>query len=448
MNGIRRVAFWALIALASLGASGGFLLDARAQDAGAKQPYTIQEYNAYQAACTEKNSAQQISLLDGFVKQYPTSALSGYIYQCYSTYYGAQKNSAKVIEYADKLVALGVGDKADVGMHYAALLARAYAFNALNLKDSDPTAKDQAIKARDAALLGLKTLDQIKKPDNLSEEDFKKQKLQPLIVFNYTAASAARMAKDFKGAVDSYKATLILTPNEPATWSQLGISYLSLNPPQHLDGFWTLAHAVSLKGPAEGQVKGYLRRQMLAYQQLQCENLLDAELSELVALAGSSADRPTSYTLPTSAELEAARTNMTIASVIADLKAGGDKSKVTWLSSCGLEFPDVPSKLLNVAADSDDVVLKVAFVSTEAEFDAATTPDMEVKVAGQPDAGRLVKDNPVRFTGTLASYDPSPAFLLHWEKAKVNPEDIPEDKKKPPVKKPPVRHPAAKKPGN
>jgi hypothetical protein len=117
-----------------------------------------------------------------------------------------------------------------------------------------------------------------------------------------------------------------------------------------------------------------------------------------------------------------------------DLKAGGDKAKVTWLASCGLECPDVPGKLIEVTPGADLVTLKVAFVTSDAEFDAKTTPDMDVKVVGQPEASKLEKDNPVRFTGTLASYDPDPAFMLHWEKAKVNAEDIPKEKEKSPKK--------------
>ncbi len=39
---------------------------------------------------------------------------------------------------------------------------------------------------------------------------------------------------------------------------------------------------------------------------------------------------------------------MTIASVVTDLKAGGDKAKLTWTASCGLEFPDVPGKIIEV----------------------------------------------------------------------------------------------------
>ena len=89
------------------------------------------------------------------------------------------------------------------------------------------------------------------------------------------------------------------------------------------------------------------------------------------------------------------------------------------------------------------IVAPVAFVTSDAEFDAKNTPDMDVKVVGQPDAAKLEKGNPVRFTGTLVAYDPDPNFMLHWDKAKVNAEDIPKEKEKKSTKKRPV----TKKPG-
>jgi len=123
---------------------------------------------------------------------------------------------------------------------------------------------------------------------------------------------------------------------------------------------------------------------------------------------------------------------------------------VTWLASCGLEFPDVPGKLFEAvpaATASDPIILKLAFVTDQTSFDAATAPDMEVKIVGQPEAAKLEKDSAPRFTGTLMSYDPDPAFMLHWDKAKVNAEDLPKEKTKTPVKKPvakrPVKKPAA-----
>ena len=45
-------------------------------------------------------------------------------------------------------------------------------------------------------------------------------------------------------------------------------------------------------------------------------------------------------------------------------------------------------------------------------------------VTPQPDAARLQKDDGIRFSGTLVSYDPSP-FLLHWDQVKIDPSVIP-----------------------
>jgi len=54
---------------------------------------------------------------------------------------------------------------------------------------------------------------------------------------------------------------------------------------------------------------------------------------------------------------------------------------------------------------------------------AASEPNMEVHVIGQPDARRIPKDEFVRFTGTLNGYQPTP-FLLTWDDAKINAEDL------------------------
>ena len=392
------------------------------------------EYNAYTAAQATKDPTQQIKQLDDFVAKYPNSALLIYVYPLYYNAYSQLKNFPKVIEYADKLLALG--DKIEPPVKYQAYYARAFAYSNINPAPTDP---DMAKKARQAAIDGLATLNSLKKPDNMSQDDFDKQKKAPAILFNYTAANASMTLKDYPAAIQYFKAVLALTPDDAITAYRIGQAYMAMTPPQQMDAFWYFAKAVTAKGanPAQAnQVKTYLRKLIVNYQQAACDNLTDAELNELLQLAGSSADRPATYTLPSSADLDAARKDMTIASVITDLKAGGDKAKVTWLASCGLEFPDVPGKLIEVTPGGDGAELKVAFVTSDAEFDAKTTPDMDVKVVGQPDAAKLEKDNPVRFTGTLVAYDPDPAFMLHWDKAKVNAEDIPKEKEKGKKKRP------------
>jgi hypothetical protein len=415
------------------------------QDANAgasKQPYTMAEYNAYTAAASEKNPVTQIKLLDDFVSKYPNSALMLYVYPIYYQAYFAQKNYPRVIEYSDKTVALG--DKVDATAKYNALYAHTAAYNAIisDPANASTAAKDAVLaKAGQTAAVGaLQALDQLKKPDNAAQDAFDTQKKQLQIFLNGVAAQAAMIQKDYPDAITYYKADLTLKPDDPIMEYKMGLADLASTPPQTLDGFWSIARGAASKSATAKQttdLKAYLRKLVANYQQAACDNLTDAELNELLTLAAASPDRPDSYKLPSATDLDAARKDMTIASVITDLKAGGDKAKVTWLAACGLEFPDVPGKIIEVTPGTDLTEIKVAFVTSDAEFDAATTPNMDVKVVGQADAARLEKDNPVRFTATLASFDPDPAFLLHWEKGKVNVEDIPKEKGKKPVRRKP-----------
>jgi hypothetical protein len=323
---------------------------------------------------------------------------------------------------------------------------------------SDPTAgpnasKDAALaKATQAAVASaLKTFEEVKKPDGVTDDAWAKQKTTSLLTLNGIAGHAAMNAKDCSAAVASFKAALAQSPDDFTFNYRLGQAYLCVTPPQQMDAFWSIAHAVTSKSATQAQaakVKDYLRKLIVNYQGgTVCDSLTDAELNELLQLAGSSAERSASYSVPSAADLTAAQKDMTILTVMTDLKAGGEKGKLTWFASCGLEFPEVLAKVIGVASGSDAIVLKMAFVTSDAEFEAATTPNMEVKVVGQPEAARVEKDTAVHFTGTLTSYDPEPAFFLHWDKAKVKEEDIPKEKGTPkkPVRKPTTtRKPAAK----
>jgi hypothetical protein len=460
MNGKRGVAGFALVAALCLVLGNG--LNARAQasasgqapasgqdaGAGSKQPYTMAEYNAYKACEGEATPAAKIKCLDDFTSKYPNSALLVYIYPLYSQAYGQQKNYAKVIEYADKLAAL---PSIDAGTKFNAYYQHAAAYNALL---SDPATTKNATadpalnkSAQADAVTALKTLDEVKKPENVTDDAWATQKKQFQIFLNGIGAQASVNQKDSPSAIAFYKAVLALKPDEAITSYNLGKAYLALNPPQTMDGFWAIARAVTSKSATQAQstqIKAYLRKLIQNYQQAACESLTDAQLNELLQLAGSSPDRPESYKLPSAADLSGAQKDMTIASVVADLKAGGDKAKVTWLAACGLDFgaPGIPGKAIEIVPGTDSVQLKVAFVTSEAEFDAATTPNMDVKVVGQPEAARVEKDSAIHFTGTLVSYDPDPAFMLHWDKAKVNADDIPKEKAAP--KKPAPRRPTKK----
>jgi hypothetical protein len=456
MNGTRRVTGLAMATALGLVVVSALVARAQAPAAGASQDagapkYTMAEYNAYQACAAEKVPATLLKCLDDFVSKYPNSTLLNYVYPLYYQAYGAQKNYAKMMDTADKLA--GLGDKVDALTRFNAYYSHVLAYSQMiaDPAQANTGAKDATLAkgAEDAAAAALKTLPDVKKPDNVADDAWTKQLAQFKVFLNGVAAQAATVAKDCASSVADYKAVLAINPDDAISNYRLGLAYMCETPPQQMDAFWSIARAVTAKGATQAQsakVKDYLRKLIANYQGGSvCDSLTDAELNELLQLAASSPDRPGSYTLASAADLTAAQKDMTIASVIADLKAGGDKGKLTWLASCGLEFPEVPGKVIEIvpgAAATDPIVLKIAFVTSDAEFDAATTPNMDVKVVGQPDAARVEKDSAVHFTGTLTAFDPDPAFFLHWDKAKVKDEDIPKEK----APKKPVRKPAPKKP--
>jgi tetratricopeptide (TPR) repeat protein len=398
------------------------------QDQNKPAPYTMPEYNGFQACHAETNAQMRAKCLDDFVAKFPNSTLMPYVLQLYYTTYNELKNYPKTIEYADKLVALG--DKIDVGIRLQALYTRALAFAyAFSEKASDAT--DQLNKARAAALDGLKLINGITtKPANVTDDQFAQQKNALIVLFNYTAGSASYTLKDYPSAIQYFKAALAVNPADAITNYRLGLAYLQSTPPQSLDGFWSLARAVDLKIADDAKIKSYLRTKIFDYEQPGCDPQVDAQLAELLQLAANSPDRPATYTIPSADDLKKIQASSNILTVLTDLKAGGDKAKMTWLAICGAEFPEVAGKVIDVTPGTDSVELHIVTGATAEEIEAATAPNLDVKVVGQPEAARLQKDDGVRFSGTIASYDPDPTFMLHWDKAKINPEDIPAEKGK------------------
>ncbi|MGA3292520.1 MAG: hypothetical protein ABSE45_00915 [Candidatus Acidiferrales bacterium] len=424
-----------------------------AQQSSQQPTYTMAEYNSFQACQAEKDPQAKATCLDDYMTKYPNSTLNKYVGPLYvqvCSQYGQAKQYPKAIACADHVVSLG--DKADVTTRLQAIQVRVQSFSA----SFDPKAADantQLTQERDAASAAAKLLPSLPKPENITDAQFAEQK-KPAAAFFYGAVGMADFQlKDYAGAIEADKAVLANTPNDAVTEYRLGLAYLGMNPAQSLDGFWALARAVDLKITDADKVKDYLRKTIINYEQPNCDSLVDGQLSELLQLAANAPERPATYTIPAAADLLKVAQASTIVTVLSDL-SGGDKAKMTWLAICGAEFPEVVGKIIDVQKSDAYVDFMVYFGATQEDVEAATTANMDVKVwtaaqpanaasgiTPQPDVVRLQKDDPIRFAGTLASYDPSP-FLLHWDKVKVDPTIIPD--KGAPAKHAAPRKPAAK----
>ncbi|HUK31972.1 MAG TPA: hypothetical protein VLV89_12715 [Candidatus Acidoferrum sp.] len=447
MSRIANISISILLGLALVAGAASLASAARAQGAQQQQQqaasppqYGPEAYAAYGTCNSTSGPEQKIGCLDNWMSKYSKTdpGLLFYVSVAYLQTYPLVKDYPKAVEAADKVLSfpnLGPDDQFHV------LYNRAQFFMAgINSKEfSTP----QAItSARDAARQALKMLDTLQKPAATKQEDWDKGKKESAGFLLSVIAQTSDKLKDYPGLIDAYKSLLVLDPTDGTSYYQIGNAYLKMTPPQTLDGFWNIARAISLKVQGADQVKNYLRALVLKYQggMVQCDPLLDEEINQMIALAGGSADRPASYSLPTGDDLTKAQQDT--ANFIPYLREGGDHGKLMWLAVCGLEYSDFVSKIIAVdlpAADAPPdapIVLHLFTGATKEETDAGTVADMEVKIVGQPDAKRLVAGDELRFTATLMGYEPTP-FMLHWEKGKVNPEDIPVEKGKPPVKKKP-----------
>jgi tetratricopeptide (TPR) repeat protein len=405
-----------------------------------KTTYTIPEYNAFQAARAETNAQNRVKLLDDFVTKFPSSTLNTYVYQLYSSTYTELKNYPKVLEYSDKLLAMG--DKLDTATRLGALQTRVQAFQSVPFNAKAPDAHDQLVKERDAAKEGADLLAKYPKPadSKLTDEQFAEQKKPGIAFFDAAVGFADLQLKDYPAAIEAFKGATSNNPKDAISYYREGLAYLGEAPPQSVDGFWALARAINLGVPDADKIKDYLRKAILVYEQPGCDSSVDAQLGELLTLASTSGDRPATYTIPAAADLQKIAASSTILTVLTDLGGGGDKAKQTWLAICGAQFPGVVGKIIDVKQGEGFVSFEVFTGADEDAVQKATTANMDVKVwtaappAGtpnaaqqtpQPDVTRLAKDDGIRFSGAIVSYDPSP-FLLHWDQVKVDPTTIPE----------------------
>lgn len=396
--------------------------------------YTLQEYNAYNASIAPKDPEQKIKNLDQFQKLYPHSTLLRYADQEYLAAYTQLRNYPRMIEYADKT--LSYENQLNAVQKLQAISARTTAF--LYSYDEKAESTDPGLpKARDAAKEGLALLDKIARPATEPQEQFDQKKRMARAFYETAIGMASLALKDNPAAVSAFEAAYTDNPDDATTVYRLGIAYLKLAPPNYMDGFWSLARVVALKGPMQTQAKAYLRAQIQNYQQCGCDSLTDSQVDELIAEAAKTPKRPDGYTIPSAQDLQKIRESSGL--ILDELKTGGDRTKQVWRSICGLEFPDVGVKVIDAQTVGDKVELKVFRAPTEKEMEAATLPNMEVEVVGQPDAERLKKDEWVRFSGTLTKFQQEP-FLLTWTNAKINPEDIPQEKASV-TRKPTHKHP-------
>jgi len=416
----KRVRVASLVAVLMAFGSAAWAQGAAPAAAQAGPGYTTAEYNGYNAAKNTANPQDKIRALEAFIAQYNNPTLMPFAYRdLYQTHYGL-RDFPKTIEYIDKF--LGLGDKLSAVDRLAALINRGQAYVA-GSSDAALQQPEMLSRTREASAQGLTAVAALPKPANATEEQFNTQKKNIGFMFHSVAGIAASQQKEWRAAQDSFRAALVLNPQDNTSHYRLGVAYLMDTPPQANDGFWELGRSIALNIQGADQVRAYLRGRLMQYQQPGCEKLADDQITQVITLAAASPDRPADFNVPSAQDLQAARDDTS--NFLPWLQEGGAHGQMMWLATCGLEYPDVTVRVMEVVpGGADQLTLRVFRAPTQEAMEAATAPNMEVHIVGQSEASRLSKDDYIRFTGTVTGYQPTP-FLLTWDESKVNAEDLP-----------------------
>lgn len=158
------------------------------------------------------------------------------------------------------------------------------------------------------AVQGLIALDDWKKPDAMTADQFGAAVRTLKIEFTTIAAMASMGMKDYPSAVTYYKVLVAIDPTSPVSHFSIGVAELQKTPPNANAGFFELARAIALKVPNAPGVQTYLKNHLIRYQQTSCKNLGDDQDNALITLATSSGDNmPATLNIPSADDLQKAR---------------------------------------------------------------------------------------------------------------------------------------------
>jgi tetratricopeptide (TPR) repeat protein len=370
------------------------------------------EYNAYVGAIGQKDPAAQISGLEAFLTQYPSSIMKVAALQTLMQDYQQAGNQQKTVDAAAKLVAADPTNE-------RAIFLLAY-FDRVKAQGPDPNAQQDLADAKKYGQMGLDGLSKFTKPDGTSDADFQKMKDQMTGVFNAALGLSALTEKDYDTARKDLRVAVDISPDFQKDFSvvyPLALAYAPTPPdpkfpPDLVNAIWFTARASVLAPTPQYQqsIEKYARSLYIKY-----HGGDDGWADVLAAAKAAPAPIPTIKPAPTPAEQAH---NMVVATppdkmdfatwefILSNGKQE-DQDAVwnaikgkpvymngTIISASATEF--------DIAASSDDIDAKKADITLT--FEEKVPPKLIPKAGASQD-----------FQGNPASYTPNP-FMMTMEK--------------------------------
>ena len=363
------------------------------------------EYNAYVNAIQQQNPAQKAQALEAFLQTYPNTVMKEDALELLMVAYQQANDAQKALDAATRVLQSNPNN-------IRALALLAYNYRAL-ASQGGPQMADNLAKAKQYGDQGLKALQNMKKPDGMSDADFTKLHNETGAIFDGAVGFAALQAKDFAAAQkDMQEAVSWEAQPNIADIYPLATADLE-SKPMNPAGFWFIVKAAMLaQGPAQQQILDYGKKKYVRYTNS------DKGWDDIVnqAKASQSVMPPAGFTVaayvpPSPAEQAAdlvkqkTPVQMSFAEWELVLSSGNQQAADTvWNAikdkavKLGANVISSTASTVMLAGSEDDIEAKKADITLN-----MTKP---IPSRLTPQAGTLMN-----FQGTVSSYTPNPFMM-------------------------------------
>lgn len=394
------------------------------------------EYDLYVQITKATSPDQQIQLLNQWKEKYPESEYKLERAQAFIPVYGKKNDGAGMYQAAKDLLALD--PKSFQALYFLTVLTE-------SLAKKDAEGLDMGIKAANGLLGALDAnYDPAKKPQGVSDADWKNQRSSSELAALKTLAWVELQKKDYKAAEAIYVKGLNANPNSALFSSLLGTAIaLQKDPKRQAEAMWHFARAGNLDGAgaleptAKAQTAAYFSRVYTAF-----AGDDKKELNEIIEKAKANVMPPADFKIKSKEEkmaenAEKFKSENPMLYQYMEIKKAlqAADGEAYWGNLKDAELPTFKGKLVSTKPETNP---KEIVVAVETADQPEVTLVLEKPLRGKADVGTEIE-----FTGVAKEYAKEPYSLkLEVENEKLKGWPVQAAAPKAPVKK---AAPAAKK---
>ena len=364
------------------------------------------EYNAYVNAYQQQNPVMKAQALEAFLQTYPNTVMKEDALELLMVAYQQANDAQKALDAASRVLQANPNN-------IRALALLAYNYRAM-ASQGGPQMQDNLAKAQQYGQQGLQALQNMKKPDGMSDADFAKLHNETGAIFDGAVGFAALQAKDYATAQkDMQEAVSWESQPNIADIYPLATADLEAKP-MNPAGFWFIVKAAMLaQGAGQQQILDYGKKKYIRFHG--SDQGWDDVVSQ--AKASTSVMPPAGFTVaaapppPSPAEQAAdlvkskSPTQMSFAEWELVLSSGNQQAADTvWNAikgkavKLGANVISATASSVQLAGSDDDIEAKKA--------DITLTMEKPIPSRLMPAVGALMT-----FQGTVSTYTPNPFMM-------------------------------------